>query len=228
MQSPSFVVVASLTSVARASPPPHPRRTRCAKASRPPGSTSLPPCSARRSPSAASARTSSSKPSPARARRSRSPPSSSSASTARSGTRRLSSSRPRARWRCSRTTSSRRSRIRSRRRRCRSARASAASPSRAIRAALVRGAQLCVGTPGRLRQLLEEGSIHPDGVRCVVIDEADALMGGSFEADVLFIHGVLPARKQTMAFRCESSVSPVTTPTHRFRRFQHSIASPFN
>ena len=101
-------------------------------------------------------------------------------------------------------------------------------PVASDRAALVRGAQLCVGTPGRLRQLLEEGSIHPDGVRCVVIDEADALMGGSFEAYVLFIHGVLPARKQTMAFRCESSVSPVTTPTHRFRRFQHSIASPFN
>ena len=79
---------------------------------------------------------------------------------------------------------------------------------------------------------LSEDTLIADGSRVdsgsVAEPEADALMGGSFEADVLFIHGVLPARKQTMAFRCESSVSPVTTPTHRFRRFQHSIASPFN
>ena len=33
-----------------------------------------------------------------------------------------------------------------------------------------------MGTPGRVRQLLEEGSLLPDGIRTFVIDEADALM----------------------------------------------------
>jgi hypothetical protein len=34
------------------------------------------------------------------------------------------------------------------------------------RAALSRGVQAIVGTPGRVRQLLEEGSLHPDGKGC--------------------------------------------------------------
>ena len=34
--------------------------------------------------------------------------------------------------------------------------------------------------------------MRPDGIRTLVIDEADVLMGGTFEADVLFIHSMLP------------------------------------
>jgi ATP-dependent RNA helicase DDX20 len=73
-------------------------------------------------------------------------------------------------------------------------------PVAADRAALARGCHAVVGTPGRVRQLLEEGALRPDGIRAFVIDEADALMGGSFEADVLFAHSMLPERKQVMAF----------------------------
>ena len=51
-----------------------------------------------------------------------------------------------------------------------------------------------------MRQLLEEGSLHPGGIRTFIVDEADALMGGTFEADVLFIHSMLPRRKQVLAF----------------------------
>ena len=68
------------------------------------------------------------------------------------------------------------------------------------RAVLSRGVHAVVGTPGRVRQLLQEGSLHPDGIRTFIIDEADALMGGTFEADVLFIHSMLPERKQVLAF----------------------------
>ena len=74
-------------------------------------------------------------------------------------------------------------------------------PVAADRAVLARGCHAVVGTPGRVRQLLEEGALRPDGIRAFVIDEADALMGGSFEADVLFAHSMLPERKQVMAFR---------------------------
>jgi ATP-dependent RNA helicase DDX20 len=61
------------------------------------------------------------------------------------------------------------------------------------RAALATGAHIVIGTPGRLRQLLEEGSLRADDVRLFVLDEADALTRGSFEADVLFLHAMLRA-----------------------------------
>ena len=61
------------------------------------------------------------------------------------------------------------------------------------RAALATGAHIVIGTPGRLRQLLEEGSLRADDVRVFVLDEADALTRGSFEADVLFLHAMLRA-----------------------------------
>ena len=61
------------------------------------------------------------------------------------------------------------------------------------RAALATGAHIVIGTPGRLRQLLEEGSLRADDVRLFVLDEADALTRGSFEADVLFLRAMLRA-----------------------------------
>jgi len=39
-----------------------------------------------------------------------------------------------------------------------------------------------------------------ENITMFVIDEADLLMTGSFERDVLFIHSMLPDTKQVMAF----------------------------
>ena len=87
------------------------------------------------------------------------------------------------------------------------------------RAALASGCQLCVGTPGRVRQLLEEGSMAPGGIRTLVIDEADALVGGAFEHDVLFVHSILPERKQVMAFSA-------TYPARTLARIETMTRSP--
>lgn len=87
------------------------------------------------------------------------------------------------------------------------------------RAALASGCQLCVGTPGRVRQLLEEGSMAPGGIRTLVIDEADALVGGAFEHDVLFVHSMLPERKQVMAFSA-------TYPSRTLARIETMTRSP--
>ena len=92
-------------------------------------------------------------------------------------------------------------------------------PVAADRAVLARGCHAVVGTPGRVRQLLEEGALRPDGIRAFVIDEADALMGGSFEADVLFAHSMLPERKQVMAFSA-------TYPDAMRRRLSRSCDRP--
>lgn len=44
---------------------------------------------------------------------------------------------------------------------------------------------IAVGTPGRVRQLMEKGSLKPKTMRLFILDEADKLMEESFAADVL-------------------------------------------
>jgi hypothetical protein len=55
-----------------------------------------------------------------------------------------------------------------------------------------------VGTPGRLRQLMEAADSRVDAcmLRILVYDEADSLMSPLFDADIAAIHACLPARKQ--------------------------------
>ena len=44
---------------------------------------------------------------------------------------------------------------------------------------------VAVGTPGRVRQLMEKGLLKPKTMRLLVLDEADKLMEDSFAADIL-------------------------------------------
>eukprot|EP00282_Hemiselmis_andersenii_P046965 CAMPEP_0172087736 /NCGR_PEP_ID=MMETSP1043-20130122/22847_1 /TAXON_ID=464988 /ORGANISM="Hemiselmis andersenii, Strain CCMP441" /LENGTH=267 /DNA_ID=CAMNT_0012749969 /DNA_START=46 /DNA_END=845 /DNA_ORIENTATION=+ len=59
--------------------------------------------------------------------------------------------------------------------------------------------QICAGTPGRLRALLEMGALACEGVRQVVLDEADELLAEAFKAQVSILLSALPARKQVVA-----------------------------
>jgi len=56
-----------------------------------------------------------------------------------------------------------------------------------------------VGTPGRLCQLVQAGSLRTEDVTMFVLDEADALLGESLYADVTWIYDLLPRRKQVAA-----------------------------
>lgn len=58
---------------------------------------------------------------------------------------------------------------------------------------------LAVGTPGRIKQLVEEGHLKTDAIRLFVLDEADKLMEKSFYNDVTAIFNRLPANKQVLA-----------------------------
>ena len=73
-------------------------------------------------------------------------------------------------------------------------------PVKEDRARLASQPHVVVGTPGRTRQMLEEGSMACDGARLLILDEADALLSGTFERDVLFAYSMLPERKQVCAF----------------------------
>ncbi|XP_013172649.1 PREDICTED: probable ATP-dependent RNA helicase DDX20, partial [Papilio xuthus] len=57
---------------------------------------------------------------------------------------------------------------------------------------------IAVGSPGRLKHLIQDKYIVTTSVRLLVLDEADKLMEKSFEADIKYIHSVLPQQKQVI------------------------------
>ena len=66
--------------------------------------------------------------------------------------------------------------------------------------ALMRGAHLVVGTPGRLRDHLDRGRLDPSQIRAVVLDEADEMLDLGFREDLDFIVGTTPAERRTLLF----------------------------
>ncbi len=67
-------------------------------------------------------------------------------------------------------------------------------------APLARGVHVVVGTPGRLMDHLQRGSLRLDAIRHVVIDEADELLRMGFREDVESILEHAPADRQTALF----------------------------
>ncbi|WP_347265815.1 DEAD/DEAH box helicase [Paracoccus sp. (in: a-proteobacteria)] len=68
------------------------------------------------------------------------------------------------------------------------------------RRALERGAHIVVGTPGRLRDHIERGSLDLSGLRAAVLDEADEMLDLGFREDLEFILGAAPADRRTLMF----------------------------
>lgn len=66
--------------------------------------------------------------------------------------------------------------------------------------ALRRGVQIVVGTPGRLVDLLQRGSLHLGRVRYLVLDEADEMLDHGFARDVERLLGATPKERQTALF----------------------------
>ncbi|HKW77871.1 MAG TPA: DEAD/DEAH box helicase [Candidatus Limnocylindria bacterium] len=66
--------------------------------------------------------------------------------------------------------------------------------------ALRRGAQIVVGTPGRLLDHIGRGNIVLDGIRVVVLDEADRLLDMGFAPDVRRLLRLVPKKRQTALF----------------------------
>ena len=62
------------------------------------------------------------------------------------------------------------------------------------------GADLVVGTPGRLVDLLERGSLQLGAVRSVVLDEADEMLDMGFREDLETLLGAANGRTRTMMF----------------------------
>jgi ATP-dependent RNA helicase DbpA len=66
--------------------------------------------------------------------------------------------------------------------------------------ALSSGAQIVVGTPGRLLDHIRRGSLVLDVTKTVVLDEADRMLDMGFEADVAAVLDAAPTDRQTVLF----------------------------
>jgi ATP-dependent RNA helicase DeaD len=66
--------------------------------------------------------------------------------------------------------------------------------------ALRRGAQVVVGTPGRVLDLIRRGELHLDRVHTVILDEADRMLDMGFIVDVETILSRCPRQRQTALF----------------------------
>ncbi|KAL4159717.1 hypothetical protein PRNP1_000290 [Phytophthora ramorum] len=65
---------------------------------------------------------------------------------------------------------------------------------------LAAGCHIVVGTPGRVKALVDQCSLPCSAIRLLVLDEVDKLMARDFEKDIQYIADALPERRQTLAF----------------------------
>jgi ATP-dependent RNA helicase DeaD len=66
--------------------------------------------------------------------------------------------------------------------------------------ALRAGAQIVIGTPGRVLDLLRQGALDLKGLTYLVLDEADEMLDRGFAPDVERILGFTPSSRQTALF----------------------------
>ena len=65
---------------------------------------------------------------------------------------------------------------------------------------LRQGAQIVIGTPGRVMDHMQRGTLRLDAVKMVVLDEADVMLNMGFREDIEFILKAVPATRQTVFF----------------------------
>jgi ATP-dependent RNA helicase DeaD len=83
--------------------------------------------------------------------------------------------------------------------------------------ALKAGAQIVVGTPGRILDHLRRGTISFSSVKMVVLDEADQMLDMGFIDDIRTILGKTPGDRQTVLFSA-TMPKPILDITKRFQR----------
>lgn len=67
-------------------------------------------------------------------------------------------------------------------------------------AQLKRGANIVVGTPGRVMDHINRHTLKLDGIRTIILDEADEMLNMGFREDIETILGYVPKERQTVLF----------------------------
>lgn len=82
---------------------------------------------------------------------------------------------------------------------------------------LRQGAQIVIGTPGRLLDHLQRGTLRLDAVRLAILDEADVMLNMGFRDDIELILKSVPAERQTVFF-CATMPRPILDLIQTFAR----------
>ncbi|NDU99812.1 DEAD/DEAH box helicase [Pseudoroseicyclus tamaricis] len=82
------------------------------------------------------------------------------------------------------------------------------------RRALERGAHIVVGTPGRLRDHIQRGSLDMGSLRAIVLDEADEMLDLGFREDLEYMLGEAPPERRTLMFSATVPPMIVTLAQH--------------
>ncbi len=92
--------------------------------------------------------------------------------------------------------------------------------------ALEHGAQVVIGTPGRVMDHIRRGTLKLEFVRMVVLDEADEMLDMGFIEDVEFILQNVPSDRQTLLFSATVPEAIVRLARKYLRNPKHISISP--
>ncbi|NUO85880.1 MAG: ATP-dependent RNA helicase DbpA [Cupriavidus sp.] len=96
------------------------------------------------------------------------------------------------------------------------------SPMRPQVDSLIHGAHIVVGTPGRILDHIDRGSLDLSGINTLVLDEADRMLDMGFFDDIAYVASRCPRDRQTLLF---SATYPpgIDKLSHRFLRNPQSL-----
>jgi ATP-dependent RNA helicase DeaD len=91
--------------------------------------------------------------------------------------------------------------------------------------ALKKGAQIVIGTPGRIMDHLERGTLVLGNVKLVVLDEADEMLDMGFRDDIETILKTVPTQRQTVLFSA-TFAKPIMDLAKRYQKHPETIKIP--
>lgn len=83
--------------------------------------------------------------------------------------------------------------------------------------ALKQGVQIVIGTPGRVMDHIERGTLVLDNVKKMILDEADEMLDMGFREDIEFVLEHMPEERQTIFFSATMS-KPIMELTKRYQK----------
>ncbi|NEM98947.1 DEAD/DEAH box helicase [Pontibacter burrus] len=82
--------------------------------------------------------------------------------------------------------------------------------------ALKQGVQIVIGTPGRVMDHVERGTLKLDKIKKIILDEADEMLDMGFRDDIEFVLSKMPEERQTIFFSATMS-KPIMDLTKRYQ-----------
>ncbi|RSK50229.1 DEAD/DEAH box helicase [Hymenobacter rigui] len=83
--------------------------------------------------------------------------------------------------------------------------------------ALERGVQIVIGTPGRVMDHIERGTLKLDACKMIILDEADEMLDMGFRDDIETVLKKMPEDRQTVFFSATMS-KPIMEMTKRYQK----------